>query len=447
MTDSLIPYTFVPGTKARASEVNANFAAVADAINSSNSAITDLSSEMNTALEGRLDVSMSNSHNMTNCIVAAPNGVVTYSNLTITAKSGLQVLMPNGKNTDGTLKNIVYTLSSDISSTDTISSGTRIFAVTSSGELLLLYENCFLQGDNSSKPTTLADVNTYIYFAVDENKMYITSGSTTADWSQINLCTLGSYGVSNSTIYNFNSKKYFSFTDLVNSDLSDLSDAGELHFLRTGNSRMVLSSTGSICTIGGRKYYKSYTDKCICAVASASDGNIAPIFVGETERSVTGYDDNNTTPRFTGSLTWKGKIYYYLWDSKMSGGSSVTSQNIPFSRDGYSDGVTAAKAILEMYYDSTCKTQPLISYVSGSGGYRVWNDGYKEEWGHVSAGSTSNTLSYPKAFANTYYVITFGEQRGDVPTKNIVFSGKSKTGCTVKVGDTSTAFDWYACGY
>ena len=190
MTDSLIPYTFVPGTKARASEVNANFAAVAEAINTSNGAISNLSTEMNTALEGRLDLGMSNSHNMTNCIVAAPNGVASYSSLTITAKSGLKVLMPNGRNSDGTLKNTVYTLSNDISSTDTTSSGNRLFAVTSAGALLFLYKDCFLYGDNSSKPSSLDSANTYVYFAKDQNKMYTTSGSTTANWSETNLCIL-----------------------------------------------------------------------------------------------------------------------------------------------------------------------------------------------------------------------------------------------------------------
>lgn len=37
MTESLIPYTFTPGTKAKAQEVNANFAAVAERIESNNS--------------------------------------------------------------------------------------------------------------------------------------------------------------------------------------------------------------------------------------------------------------------------------------------------------------------------------------------------------------------------------------------------------------------------
>lgn len=54
-----------------------------------------------------------NKTQITNCILEAPNGVATYSGSTITIKSGLKALMPNGKNADGTLNNIEYTLKTD----------------------------------------------------------------------------------------------------------------------------------------------------------------------------------------------------------------------------------------------------------------------------------------------------------------------------------------------
>ena len=54
-----------------------------------------------------------NKTQITNCILAAPNGVATYSGSTITVKQGLKVLMPNGRNEDKTLKNIEYTVPED----------------------------------------------------------------------------------------------------------------------------------------------------------------------------------------------------------------------------------------------------------------------------------------------------------------------------------------------
>lgn len=56
-----------------------------------------------------------NKTQVTNAILETPNGVCTYSGNTITAKSGLKVLAPNGRNADGSLKNIEYTLASDTS--------------------------------------------------------------------------------------------------------------------------------------------------------------------------------------------------------------------------------------------------------------------------------------------------------------------------------------------
>ncbi len=52
---------------------------------------------------------------ITNCILEAPNGVATYSGSTVTLKQGLKVLIPDGRNADGTLKNIEYTINADIS--------------------------------------------------------------------------------------------------------------------------------------------------------------------------------------------------------------------------------------------------------------------------------------------------------------------------------------------
>lgn len=56
-----------------------------------------------------------NKTQVTNAILEAPNGVCTYTGNTITAKSGIKVLAPNGRNADGSLKNIEYTLASDTS--------------------------------------------------------------------------------------------------------------------------------------------------------------------------------------------------------------------------------------------------------------------------------------------------------------------------------------------
>lgn len=55
-----------------------------------------------------------NKSQITNCILEAPNGVVSYDNNIITIKAGLKILFPNGRNADRTLKNYEYTFNSDL---------------------------------------------------------------------------------------------------------------------------------------------------------------------------------------------------------------------------------------------------------------------------------------------------------------------------------------------
>ena len=55
MTDSMIPYSFVPGTKAKANEVNANFISLANFIEQNkNSATSDIET-VNNILKDKAD--------------------------------------------------------------------------------------------------------------------------------------------------------------------------------------------------------------------------------------------------------------------------------------------------------------------------------------------------------------------------------------------------------
>lgn len=69
--------------------------------------ITDSNNNLN-----YIDNNFLNKNQITNCILEAPNGVaeVVNNGNAIRAKEGLKVLCPDGKNTDGTLKNYEYTV-------------------------------------------------------------------------------------------------------------------------------------------------------------------------------------------------------------------------------------------------------------------------------------------------------------------------------------------------
>ena len=125
MNQNAIPYTFIPGTKAKATEVNANFTFFKDKIDEIQTSLSSTSGELDTFItdtesdiqdlqDTKCDKKLNQSGFITNCIIEAPNGVISYSDSNVTAYSGLKVLIPDGKNDDGSLKNIEYTLSENV---------------------------------------------------------------------------------------------------------------------------------------------------------------------------------------------------------------------------------------------------------------------------------------------------------------------------------------------
>ena len=108
MTNSLIPHTFVPGTKAKAQEVNANFIALADEVqnlqNNTNEKIEQtqlqlnekIDSTKNNLTENKADIDLVNTNLFTNALLEAPNGVAEFNSQTVTVKQGVKILVPNG---------------------------------------------------------------------------------------------------------------------------------------------------------------------------------------------------------------------------------------------------------------------------------------------------------------------------------------------------------------
>lgn len=121
MSNSLIPYSFVPGAKAKAQEVNANFISLAEKIEENlaytNNQIEETVAKIDQAssnIEGKkADKNLGNTGLLTNCILESPNGVLEASENVVTIKSGLKVYIPEGFNEDGSVKNIVYDVTED----------------------------------------------------------------------------------------------------------------------------------------------------------------------------------------------------------------------------------------------------------------------------------------------------------------------------------------------
>lgn len=85
------------------------------------------------------------------------------------------------------------------------------------------------------------------------------------------------------------------------------------------------------------------------------------------------------------------------------------------------------------------------THVSGTQGYRVWSDGFIEQWGKVtvSGENTANTLTFQKPFKNTNYNIQTAAWR--LSDRHACVVSKTTTSVTIKSWNNDN--DWYAFGY
>jgi hypothetical protein len=85
------------------------------------------------------------------------------------------------------------------------------------------------------------------------------------------------------------------------------------------------------------------------------------------------------------------------------------------------------------------------THVSGTQGYRVWSDGFIEQWGKVtlSGENRDNTLTFQKPFKNTNYNIQTAAWR--ISDRHACVRSKTATSVTLRAWNNDN--DWYAFGY
>ena len=170
-----------------------------------------------------------NKNQITNCILEAPNGVATYSGSTITVKSGIKVLIPFGKNEDGTLNNIEYTTDERVYTEQTSRSENTVItiAINNNGRINA-YTNYFSQEENPNTPYTC-------WYKPSENNFYTSDGES--NFSLARIVPIADYTSSNLQIKTLTPKQPFRAVDwndyntlnnnaLLDSDKSTISGWG-----------------------------------------------------------------------------------------------------------------------------------------------------------------------------------------------------------------------------
>lgn len=159
--------------------------------------LNDIENAVNDGLSALSDASDAlNRNQITNCVLAAPNGIADYSGGTFTIKQGIKVIYPDGRNADGSLKNREYTTTED--STYTPNSGTVARYL-----LLSLYDLHFWDFSTSvpiyvqeKTPTKFVNGSAY-WYKPSENVFYWTDSS---NFTQSLSIILGIYKKTGSNI-------------------------------------------------------------------------------------------------------------------------------------------------------------------------------------------------------------------------------------------------------
>ncbi len=177
MTNPIIPFTFIPGTKAKAEEVNQNFTSLAEKIENVETDSTNKLKQATNTFETKFedlntqysDINLSNSGVISNCILEAPNGIAEYENSRITIKSGLKLLIPNGRDENLKFKNITHCLPIDlnVSVTDFGDSERVLFVTNSNTCIATLAQYYFIQNTEPDNP----DSTNYIWFNPKSNTL------------------------------------------------------------------------------------------------------------------------------------------------------------------------------------------------------------------------------------------------------------------------------------
>lgn len=142
----------------------------------------------------RSDNNFLNKTQITNCILEAPNGVAELApdGYNFILKQGLKVLIPNGRNADGTLKNIEVTLNKDDTFTGINSSNKNRYYlfVDDLGDSYAVIR--YLSGTYANMPTVSdSETISYMYYAIDTNKMYLNFRTTGKIWKEIKCAFVG----------------------------------------------------------------------------------------------------------------------------------------------------------------------------------------------------------------------------------------------------------------
>ncbi len=144
--------------------------------------------------------------------------------------------------------------------------------------------------------------------------------------------------------------------------------------------------------------------------------------------------------------------------SKLSDNAAQVQQYVEGEVATIKSNVASVQATLQNNIDELDAKKPIYVVESGSnenGSFRIWSDGFKQQWGEYNASSNDVTVTVPKQFNTTNYFVTaqFSVtagakfEGGDTYTWGGPAVINRTTATFVVHGRASWHGIWYACGF
>ena len=402
---------------------------------------------------------MSDGTNTFSSVTQVFNGM-GYIGSTYWIDKGVKGLIPNGRNTDGSLNNIEFTTPKLATATLTAYTNNNMpfgYNVVQNkvGWSDWLYVQEEKPNDNYSH-----------WYKPSQNILYY-AGATTGDYQPIKDLICGFLGRTDGMVTEWNPKEIFHAVDY--NDLQEkVSKSGDT---MTGNLK-IDKSGAQIHLIGD--YWKgidAYDTNVDCTNTTQVDLQGARII--SVDKNGTWYAYSQHGVGASGQYYNSMAVRRYIDGTAKQGvlavnvdksGNIYTSAPTPATGDNSTKIATTAfcknmatttKATTTSSASATRPAWIVQNYKSGTTWRRVWSDGWIEQGGKVTV-TRSNykaTLTFSKAFSDTNYNIMFTAQSSDAAyfqSDNINVSNdtsKIKTTSIEIASEAGNTFYWMACGY
>jgi hypothetical protein len=305
---------------------------------------------------------------------------------------------------------------------------------------------------NNAKSFSETAQNTYINVQ-EEAQAAITNINTSKETaiSAVNTAKDGAVNTVNASASNFAKK-----------DLSNLSTVGQAKFdakvnksgdTMTGN--LNINKNSGIVNITGTGYKGLTTKSTDIDYTLTDQASLQGARIIST-------DKNGQWFGYFQSGIGSGKnIFTSISARRMIDGTAkecIISCNVSNTGGIYTSAPTPAKGdnstkiATTAWVNSTVNAEVIVvteTYINGTSGYRVWSDGYCEQWGRASwTGMGNTTITLLKAYSNTNYNIMLTPiYSTSYPDRDCSIVSRTTSKFVAFKDDYESGCDWQACGY